>query len=255
MAAELEVAIKAATEAGGILARKYGRSKVRYKADRSVVTSADLESERRIRSVLKASFPEDSYLGEEAGLKAGSSGRTWVIDPLDGSTNYSIRNPFFSVSIALIASGETLLGVVYYPCQDELFYAEKGSGARLGGKRLRVSSSASIGNSTITFCHGNDPASVRAISKAYGKLKGVTSRVRQLGAASLELCFTACGRVDAFFMVGVKSWDGAAGTLLVDEAGGKVTDLSGKRFLQSSTTLLASNGRIHGRLLGLLSAR
>jgi len=251
---ELEIAIEAATEAGEMLSRKYGKSKVRYKADRSIVTEADLESERRIRSILRANFPGDSFLGEEMGLRRGSSGRTWVIDPLDGSTNYSIHNPFFSVSIALIVSNEPVLGVVFYPCQEELFYAERGLGARLDGRRIRVSSSTSIGSSTITFCHGRDPASIRKVSEIFGKLKRVTNRVRQLGAASLELCFTACGRVDAFLMVGVKSWDVAAGTLVVEEAGGKVTDLSGKRFLDTSTTLLASNGRIHSRLLKLLSA-
>lgn len=146
-----------------------------------------------------------------------------------------------------------MLGVVNYPCQEELFCAEGGSGARLNGKGLRVSDARTLEHSTLTFCHGTDPASVKWISVIFRRLKEVTSRTRQMGAASLELCYVACGRVDAFIMVGVNAWDVAAGSLIVEEAGGRVTDLSGGSFTMRSTTLLASNGRIHKRLLKLLA--
>lgn len=253
MSKELDVAVRAALEAGELLLKKYGRVRVRYKADRSIVTAADVESERRIRSIIKMDFRDDAYLGEEMGLKKGSTGRTWVIDPLDGSTNFCIGNPFFAVSIALVESDEPILGIVDYPCQKELFYAQKGSGAHLNENGLRVSDTRTLEHSTLTFCHGSDPASVRRISRIFRRLKEATSRTRQMGAASLELSFTACGRVDAFIMVGVNSWDVAAGVLMVKEAGGRVTDLSGGKFTLSSTSLLASNGRIHRSLLELLS--
>jgi len=253
LAKELDVAICAALKAGELLMRRYGRARIRYKSDRSIVTAADVESERLIRSIVGRRFQDDALLGEEMGFRKGSTGRTWVIDPLDGSTNYGIGNPFFAVSIALAVSNEPLLGVVNYPCQKELFYAERGSRARLNGKWLGVSNSRALERSKLTFCHGTDPASVKRISGIFRRLKEVTSRTRQMGAASLELCYVACGRVDAFIMVGVNAWDVAAGSLIVEEAGGRVTDLTGGEFTMSSTGLLASNGRIHKRLLKLLA--
>jgi len=253
MAEELDVAVEAALKAGELLMGRYGRARIHYKADRSIVTAADLASERLIRSIIRGRFAGDAFLGEETGFRKGSSGRTWVIDPLDGSTNYSIGNPFFAVSIALEESDEPALGIVNYPCQGELFCAERGSGARLNGKRIRASDARTLERSTLTFCHGTDPASIRRISAIFRRLKEVTSRTRQMGAASLELCYVACGRVDAFIMVGVNAWDVAAGSLIVEEAGGRVTDLAGRRFTMSSTTLLASNGRIHNKLMKLLA--
>jgi len=253
MSEDLDVAIEAALRAGELLMSRYGRARIRYKADRSIVTAADVESERLIRSAIEGAFKDDAVLGEEMGLRRGSDGRTWVIDPLDGSTNYSIGNPFFAVSIALLESDEPVLGVVNYPCQGELFCAESGSGARLNGKGIKVSDIRALGRSTLTFCHGRDSASVKGISEAFRRMKGVTSRTRQMGAASLELCYVACGRVDAFLMIGVNAWDVAAGSLIVEEAGGRITDLTGGRFTTRSTALLASNGRIHNRLVKLLA--
>ena len=254
MTRELRVAIKAVMEAGTLLQSKYGRVRAKYKSDGSIVTAADVESERLIRSILKGSFPDDAFLGEEMGHREGRTGRMWAIDPLDGSTNYSIHNPFFSVSIALLARDEVLLGVVYYPCQKELFSAERGWGARLNGGKIGVSDNGEMGRSMLTFCHGRDRASILEISRIFGKMKAVTVKTRQMGAASLELCYVACGRVDAFVMIGVSIWDVAAGMLIVKESGGMVTDAMGNDFTSSSSVLLASNGKLHRRLLRLLSA-
>jgi len=252
-AKELDVAREAALKASQLLLTKYGRARVHYKADRSIVTAADMGAERAIRAIIGRHFRDDAYLGEEMGSREGSSGRTWIVDPLDGSTNYSIGNPFFATSIALVEGDEPVLGVINYPPQRELFIATKGTGAYLNGKRIVVSDSQNLRLATLTFCHSPDPASIGRISRIFRRLKEVTSRTRQMGAASLELCFTACGRVDAFLMVGVNSWDVAAGILMVEEAGGQVTDLSGGKFTLSSTSLLASNGRIHKGLLKLLA--
>jgi myo-inositol-1(or 4)-monophosphatase len=252
-AEELDVATEAAREASQLLLRKYGRVRVHYKADRSIVTAADMGAERAIRSIIRRHFRYDAYLGEEMGSRKGGSGRTWVVDPLDGSTNYSIGNPFFATSIALVEGDEPVLGVVNYPCQGELFIARREMGAHLNGNGIGVSHSRNLRLATLTFCHGPDPSSIARISRIFRRLKEVTSRTRQMGAASLELCFTACGRVDAFLMVGVNSWDVAAGALMVEEAGGRVTDLSGDKFTLSSSSLLASNGRIHRKLLKLLA--
>ena len=192
---ELDVAKEAALEGGKTLMEYYGKVSIRYKEDRSITTEADVASEEKIKSILRGEFPSYSLLGEETGLEQGISDYTWVIDPLDGTTNYFMRNPFFDVSIALAYKNEPVIGVVYYPAMNEIFYAEKGKGAYLNDKRIFVSNVTEIRDSIITFCHGRDQNSVKEMINIFGKLKLINNKVRQIGAAALELCYVACGRV------------------------------------------------------------
>ncbi len=249
----MDAAKKAALEGGKILMEFYGKVSARYKEDGSITTVADVESEKEIKAILKGEFPSYSLLGEESGLEQGISDYMWVIDPLDGTTNYYMKNPFFGVSIALTCKAKPLMGVVYFPFMNEIFYAEKGKGAYLNDEKIFVSNVSEINDSIITFCHGRDQNSVKEMLKIFGKLKLINNKVRQIGSAALELCYVACGRVDSFFMIGVNSWDVAAGVLIVKEAEGKVTDFEAKPFNMQSENILATNSKTHERLLKLIN--
>lgn len=249
---ELRAATRAALEAGMVLMEYYGKVRAEYKSDRSIVTEADIKSEERIKSILESEFPTYSMLGEELGYVERDPNHSWVIDPLDGTTNYTMRTPFFSVSIGLMERGEPILGVVHYPHEGEVFRAERGGGAYLNEERIRVSDERDIEKSMLTFCHGRDEESTKAMVNIFGRLKLINNKVRQIGAASLELCYVACGRTDAFMMPGLNPWDVAAGALIVEEAGGRVSDFGGEPFHMNSRSLLASNGGLHDHLLELI---
>ena len=249
---ELETAIDAARKAGDILMKHYGKVTVRYKSDGSLVTDADIESEKRIKDILGEKFPDYSLLGEESGRMDKASEYTWVIDPLDGTTNYSIQNPFFNVSIALARGDDPVLGVVYYPFQDELFHAVKDGGAYLNNERIKVSE-RDIRDSVICFCHAHDREAVKTVYEIFRRIKQVNCNLRQIGAAALELSYVACGRVGAFFTINLKPWDVAAGAVIVKEAGGRVTDFRRNPFTLKAKDILASNGRMHEDLLGLIN--
>ncbi len=250
---ELVVATRAAFAAGGVLMANYGSAVTSYKEDRSLVTDADVKSEESVRSILSREFPDHSILGEESGLEDKGSDYLWIVDPLDGTTNYTIKNPFFDVSIGLNYKKDHVLGVVYYPVANELFQAEKGEGAYLNGRPLKVSERDRIEDSVITFCNNRSQEAIRRMAKIFSAIKPVTNKFRQLGAGGLELSYVASGRTDAFIMPEVNSWDVAAGTVLVREAGGRVTDFEGKPYKLESNDILASNGKIHDKMLELLS--
>lgn len=251
---ELEAAIEAARKAGEIIMKHYGKVTVRYKSDGSLVTDADIESEKRIKDILGGKFPDYSLLGEESGRINKSSEYTWMIDPLDGTTNYSIQNPFFNVSIALARGDDPVLGVVYYPFQDELFHAVKDEGAYLNNERIRVSG-GDMKDSVICFCHAHDRETVESMSNIFRRIKLCNTTLRQIGAAALELSYVACGRVGAFFMIKLNPWDVAAGAVIVKEAGGRVTDFYGNPFTLKARDILASNGRMHEDLLELINKK
>ena len=250
---ELEVAIEAVKEAEAIVRKYYGNVSAVHKLDKSLTTKADVESEEAIRNVLQKRFPNHSILGEETGRTGEESDYLWIIDPLDGTTNYSFQNPFFDISLALAYKHNPIVGVVSYPTQNELFYAEKGKGAYVDKATITVSNTNDVEDSIITFCHGRDQESVKRVIEAFSRLKLVNNKVRQLGAAALELCYVACGRTDAFLMVGINPWDVAAGAIILKEAGGKVTDFNGKDFDMESRDILGTNARIHQGLLGILN--
>ncbi len=249
--AELDVAMSVAKEAGALLLKYFGRVEVSYKEDRSIVTEADIKAEELIRSRIRERFPDHAIVGEEMGGEGLGSLYVWSIDPLDGTTNFVVRNPFFAVSIALTYQAEPLLGVVYYPFADELFRAVKGGGAHLNDSSISVSM-RNLDSSVLTFCNNRDVDSVNRMVEIFGRLKPVNNKFRQMGAGSLELSYVACARVEAFMMVGVNPWDVAAGAVLVKEAGGMVTDFEGKEYDLNSKDILATNGLVHEDLLRLV---
>lgn len=248
---ELIAAIIAARKAAGIVMSHYGRTKGKLKKDKSPVTIADRESEKLIKRILSKEFPGYSFIGEESGKDSRKSEYTWIVDPLDGTTNFTVHDPFFNISIALAKNAEPVAGVVYYPQMDELFFSEKGKGAYLNGKRIRVSAEKDMDRAFIMFCHGSSKKDIGYMLNFYRKMKMSRVKVRQLGAAALELCYIAAGRAEAFIMPGANSWDVAAGQLMVREAGGKVTGLDGKDYSINSAGILASNGKLHSRVMGI----
>ncbi len=249
---ELECAIDAAKKAGELLIEKYGRVSPNYKQDKTIYTDADIESEKLIKDILLQEFGDYGFLGEESGHTITDSDFTWVIDPLDGTTNYCIKNPFFNVSIGLAYRSEPVLGVVYYPVQDELFHARKNKGAYLNSDRIRVSDQSDPERAVFTYCHASDPQTVERMAIIWRRLKLMNPKVRQIGAGALELAYVAAGRIESFMMLRMNPWDVTAGTVLVREAGGKVTDFSGNEFTTSSTDILATNSKMHKSLLRII---
>ncbi|MHA1379361.1 MAG: inositol monophosphatase family protein [Candidatus Helarchaeota archaeon] len=251
----LATATKAAKKAGQLIMEYYGNTiRKSYKEDKSIVTEADLESEKIILGIIQNKFPDHAILSEECGFKGSKNAKfLWCIDPLDGTTNFTMKNPFFNVSIALLKDKNPILGVVYYPPQDELFHSELGKGAYLNDNSIKVSSKDSMKASILTFCNSRDENARAKVGKIYAELKMTNNYVRQIGSAALELCMVASGRVESFFMIGVRSWDVAAGWIMVKEAGGKVTDFKGNPFTYDSKNLLATNGKIHDELLSFLT--
>ncbi|HVB64469.1 MAG TPA: inositol monophosphatase family protein [Nitrolancea sp.] len=247
------VAIEVAREAGHILGEHYGRAnRVRYKGEVDLVTEIDERSEALIVGRIQAHFPEHNILSEESGSTRSpetDSAYRWIIDPLDGTTNFAHGYPFFCVSIALQRDGETILGVVYAPTLDELFVAELGSGAFLNGRRLAVSSTDALIRSLLVTGFNYDRATARANLSYWEHFLMNSQAVRRDGSAALNLCFIAAGRFDGYWELGLKPWDCAAGDLLVREAGGLVTDFDAHPHELSDPVLLATNGIVHAAML------
>jgi len=195
-----------------------------------MVSEADREAERAITEILRAERPDDGLVGEEGADEAGSSGRSWVVDPLDGTTNYLYRFPAWCVSVGLEDEQGGLAGVVHNPVSGETFTAERGGGARLNGEPIHVSEPDGLATSLVATGFGYDP-DVRAGQAAIvSRLIPQIRDIRRAGAAALDLCFVAAGRLDGYFERGVHRWDYAAGALIVREAGGDVVELEGGRF-------------------------
>jgi myo-inositol-1(or 4)-monophosphatase len=242
----LEVAIETALEAGKILREEYALPPdIRYKGDVDLVTQADRRSEQAIVQRLGKYFPEHTIVAEEGTGHVRSSEFRWHVDPLDGTTNFAHKYPCFSVSIAL-AQNETLLaGVVYNPIYDELFAAARGEGATMNGKEIFVSKVQNL--STSLLCTGF-PVHKRLANPNIHYYYDFTLRshgVRRDGSAALDLACVAAGRFDGFWEFGLKAWDTAAGTLLVQEAGGSVSDFHGKPYQLGGPVVLATNSLIH----------
>jgi myo-inositol-1(or 4)-monophosphatase len=249
------IALIAAKKAGAYLLENFHRNrraKVFFKSKHEIATAADLGAEKIILGLIKKNFSDHAILSEEAGKNTRKSDYLWVVDPLDGTTNYSMQNPLFCISIALFYKNEIILGVIYAPAMKELYIAEKSRGATLNGKRIHVSQTNDIHKSLITFCHGHRTNDIKRAAKSYVyfKLKGFDTR--QLGSAALELGFVASGRTESIMIPGAHPWDVAAGVLIVREAHGQTTDYSGKEWHLKSKDMLASNGKIHKELLKFL---
>ena len=244
----LSVASDAALKAGGLLRDNiHGIREITLKGDINLATEMDTRSERAVVETLLASFPGHGIIAEEETRIQSDSGFTWIIDPLDGTTNYAHGYPCFSVSIALEQEGEIVLGVVYDPMRDELFTAQKEKGAFLNGKPIKVSGIDTLIKSLLATGFPYD----RRVSEKnnmdyFHDLLMASQEVRRDGSAALDLCSVAAGRFDGFWELKLKPWDVAAGCLIVREAGGMVTDLSGTKFSVYDDEILASNGKIHG---------
>ncbi|OGI68386.1 hypothetical protein A2738_00665 [Candidatus Nomurabacteria bacterium RIFCSPHIGHO2_01_FULL_42_15] len=247
---ELETAILAALEAGKVL-EKYFETEILkdFKEDKSIVTLADKESEEIIKKIIFGAFPEHSILGEETGMN-GERGKeseyVWHVDPVDGTRNFANGIPLFAVSIALERKGEIIVGVVYNPATHSLFYAEKGSGAYLNDNKIFVSKD-NTDHAIVTVSPGKER---HIILELYHDLPKVVRSVRNLGATALELAYVARGGLEANIQLGRNvSYDFAAGVFLVQEAGGKITNLDGSSWKFPENHLIASNGVFHDMLV------
>jgi myo-inositol-1(or 4)-monophosphatase len=254
MTSELEAAITAARAAGQLLCDRLGTTyRVRHKGPADLVTEIDYQAQELIAGTLMEAFPTYGLVGEEGSEPGGSDGPRWIVDPLDGTVNYVRGYPFFAVSIALEWDGDLLAGVVYNPTLNELFVAEKGKGASLNGQAIQVSSVASLEESVLAsgFPYEvwiNDDDNSREWRRF---LKRALS-MRCDGCASLDLCHVAMGRLDGHWEQELGPWDMAAGALMVQEAGGTVTQVTGEPFSPYGRGILASNGRLHADMLAVL---
>ncbi|MBA7715071.1 Inositol-1-monophosphatase [subsurface metagenome] len=252
-----ELAIKAAKEAGSILRENLGRiRKIDYKGKArpapiywggvNLVTDIDRKAEERIIGIIKKEHPSHDILTEERRIEEKGSQYKWIIDPLDGTTNYVHGYPRYCVSIALEKNGEVILGVVYDPVPDELFLAEKGKGATLNGRKISVSKINKLDKSLLATGFPYDRRErADEYLKIYREFMVNSQGVRRDGSAALNLCYTANGRFDGFWEEQLAPWDVAAGSLIVTEAGGRVTDFKGDRIDIYEKEILASNGKIH----------
>jgi myo-inositol-1(or 4)-monophosphatase len=250
----LSVAREAALKAGGILKDNiHGIREITFKGEINLVTEMDMRSERAVVETLLASFPDHGIIAEEETTIRNGSGFTWIIDPLDGTTNYAHGYPCFSVSIALERDDEIVLGVVYDPMRDELFSAQKGKGAFLNGKPIKVSGIDTLIKSLLATGFPYDrKVSDKNNLDYFHELLMASQEVRRDGSAALDLCYVASGRFDGFWELKLKPWDVAAGSIIVTEAGGRVSDLSGSRFSIRDDELLSSNGKVHEQMAGIL---
>src|SRR6266851_3084537 len=239
-----------AREAGALLMEYFHQHvKVEYKGEVDLVTVADRKSEALILQRIQARWPKHDVLGEEgASIETGSDYR-WYVDPLDGTTNFAHGFPVFCVSMALQHKGETVAGVCYDPTRDELFAAERGKGAHLNDQPIRVSKTANLAESLFGTGFPSHKRHKNPNIYFYHQITLRSHGVRRAGSAALDLCYVACGRLDGFWEFNLNPWDTAAGVLLVEEAGGRVSDFHGGPFQLNSRETVASNGSIHDELL------
>jgi myo-inositol-1(or 4)-monophosphatase len=248
----LDIALKAARLAGEVILDNLGKiskKDISLKRASDFVTSVDKKSERVIIDTIKGNFPDHLFLAEESLKECGKEAYRWIIDPLDGTTNYIHGYPVFSTSIALEYKGEIILGVTLDPLKGELFHSEKGRGAFLNGKQVEVSD-VNLKESLITT---GFPFRKKEMTDSYLKLfKNIffkVSDLRRAGSAALDLAYLACGRCDGFFELGLSPWDIASGSLLIKEAGGTVTDFGGGTKYLLTGNIVAGNPAVHKEIL------
>lgn len=250
------IAIEAARAGGEILKENLTKEvRVDYKGTVNLVTNVDRQSEKTIVEMITRQFPDHEILAEEGYGSGKKFPFKWIIDPLDGTTNYAHRFPFFCVSIGLEVKGEMVLGVVYDPIRSELFVAEKGKGSFLNDEPIRVSVTDDLMHSLLVTGFSYDVRETAENNFNHFFDFSVRAQgVRRTGSAALDFCYVAMGRLDGFWELKLHPWDAAAGSLLVQEAGGRVTDFAGKTFSIYSKEVIASNGRIHKEMLKVLQA-
>lgn len=252
-----QLALEAVLEAGKVLKKGFRQKKTyQKKGTIDLVTEWDFKSQGTVISRLKSQFPDADYLVEESGIERRSSPYCWVLDPLDGTTNFVHGLPFYCISLALMVNKVALLGIVHNPEFKETYWALKGKGAFLNGRPIRVSSFPSVSQSLLTtgFPY-NIKKTHRQILKRFQQVTTRAQGVRRPGSAALDLCWVANGAVDGFWEQYLKPWDTAAGVVLVEEAGGKVSDFAGHSYHIEKKQILATNGKIHQEMIGLLSIK
>ncbi len=250
-----QVGIRAAYRAGEILKNHFGHlTSVTKKGAIDLVTVADIESEQAIVETVRSRFPDHAILAEEGGAMNGDRTYRWIIDPLDGTTNFAHNLSIFAVSIAFACKDELMMGIVFNPINGELFIAIKSRGAQLNNQPIRVTNHQSVKESLLVtgFPYDLDNRPDSLMTRFSNCLAGAQG-IRRLGSAALDLCYVACGRFDGFWEENLNPWDTAAGALIVEEAGGKVTDYDGAPFHVDKKQILSTNGQIHSEMISLLT--
>src|SRR5258706_6793349 len=252
----INVMVKAAQKAARGLVRDFGeveQLQVSQKGPADFVSTADLQAERTLRAELKRARPEFGLLMEEGTVEDGDGRHRWIVDPLDGTLNFLHGLPHFAISIGLERDGEIVAGVVYDPIKDEMFWGERGAGAYLNDRRLRVSGRRDLGQAVIATGVPNlGRPDHPAYLDMFAAVMAQTAGIRRFGAAALDLAYVAAGRYDGYFEVGLSPWDIAAGILLVREAGGYVSEIAGGHHMLQSGSILAGNDHLHLPLGSLL---
>jgi len=251
----LNFAIRVAKDAGRLLRDRVGtRIDLHHKGSINLVTDVDLASENLIRETISTYYPKHEILAEEGGLSESGSEYRWIVDPLDGTTNYAHGYPMFCVSIALECNGVVVVGVVYDPMRDELFSAERGGGATLNNRPIRVSTIPELMQGLLSTGFPYDIKTSKLTNLDHWANFAMNAQaLRRDGAAALDLCYVACGRFDGFWELNLSPWDTAAGALIVEEAGGRLTNFTGGNFSNYEPQIVASNGLIHDRMIEVLA--
>jgi myo-inositol-1(or 4)-monophosphatase len=251
----LTTAIEAVVRAGDLqIARFGGDFQIEKKGTIDLVTEVDIAVEREFRAMIAQRFPDHQVLAEEMGGAATApAGPCWVFDPIDGTTNFAHGLPIFCSSLALEIDGAAQVAAIYDPTRKELFTAERGGGAFLNGRRLRVSAADTLVNAMLVTGFPYDVHSrVDEIVGLFAAFVGQVRAVRRLGSAAIDLCYVAAGRLDGFWESDLKPWDIAGGALIVAEAGGSVTNMAGEPFTSRGGHVLATNGRLHQAMLDVI---
>jgi myo-inositol-1(or 4)-monophosphatase len=252
LTSELESALSAAMKASGVLRAGFGAEHaITYKGEVDFVTEVDKEAERVIREELLGTFPTHGMLAEEGGELAGEGDARWIVDPLDGTTNYAHGLPIFCVSIALQRAGKVVLGVVHDPMREETYVAERGGGATLNDEPIRVSDTEELIQALIATGFPYDRPKMPEALDLFGRFAALTRGMRRLGSTALDLCYVASGRLEGYYERGIWAWDIAAGSLILEEAGGKVTDYRGGILDLEGRQIVASNGALHTAMTNL----
>ena len=253
MASYVDISGEIAREAGALLATYFERRiGFELKGEFDLVTEADRASERLVIERLRSHFPTHSIIAEEGGGHTGSSEYCWYVDPLDGTTNFAHGFPIFNVTLALEQAGELIAGVIFDPTRNEMFSSERGGGAYLNNRRIRVSKVARVEDALVATGFPSLKRHDNVNVHFYYQLAMVTHGVRRAGSAALDLAYVASGRLDAFWEFGLKPWDTAAGTLLIQEAGGRIGTLSGGEYTQGGN-VLCGTPKVYEAMLELLA--
>ncbi|OGY94426.1 MAG: hypothetical protein A2406_03295 [Candidatus Komeilibacteria bacterium RIFOXYC1_FULL_37_11] len=245
---ELKISQSAARQAGLFLKKEFfdwHKKNIGYKIHNERATWCDRQAEKIIFKAIRKNFPNYDILSEESGQLDKNSNYTWIIDPLDGTTNFTMHHPMFSVAIALAYKNEIVMGVIYSPILDELYYATKNGGAFKDQRPLKLASTKDFKKAVITYCHGSGRKNTEKAYRLYKRFHDLCHHCRHFGSTSLELAMVASGKTEAHVVSGARLWDVAAGTILIKEAGGKVTDWQNKNWTMKSPTILAGAKTMH----------